>query len=597
MLYQNNISDKSIVEMLVTIEHTIDEIAYLSYEGIELWPIIRLILWQKLVHSNYEVPKKNSFKNLKFPLYTLSQSQNAELNKYRICDILFFSKWNEHAVQKDNAFFNVHIDPIIAYLKDYKYFKIELATNQSKQTFPRFINTYLLNPEMRVNTVNIENGINNFIDIQKQIQDITGITVDEYEIIKSIYDTIAWELFFSNILSIIHPKALFLVFFGYNTGMGLIRACKKKDIIIVDIQHGVQGDYHPYYTRWTTITHKSKICSILPDYCWCWGESTKRNMDQWMNPKDIPIIKTVVGGYPRLSLWKNKEDFIINDRMRNFYKFIEQKQKVILVSLSHEQLPIPEHVFSAMSMVRNKNWIWLFRLHPNHRSQSMVKQIELLSKKYQVNNLEIECATFFPLFGLLKRSHHHVSLCSSVFYEAFAFEVETTMIHPISITLFENDYKKSLFRYADTAESLIDSIQMEKRNHLDYTFFVQTDKNITMDSIDTILSRKIVSQYNSELHYVRALNELGVNVLNNGHKRAAIKILLKAYDMNTMSAIVANNIGIIYTQLGEAINAAHFFVAALEKAQNNNMIIKNVTILLKLLTGEVDSNEALQILL
>jgi len=80
----------------------------------------------------------------------------------------------------------------------------------------------------------------------------------------------------------------------------------------------------------------------------------------------------------------------------------------------------------------------------------------------------------------------------------------------------------------------------------------------------------------------RVFNELGANIFKNGYKRAAISIMLKAYEASSMNESVANNIGVVYTHLGELNKTAHFFGIALERSQKNKTIIENVAILLKI---------------
>jgi len=86
---------------------------------------------------------------------------------------------------------------------------------------------------------------------------------------------------------------------------------------------------------------------------------------------------------------------------------------------------------------------------------------------------ESEFASSIPLYALLKKVDHHVTLWSSTCFEANDFDVPTIIAHEFGAKLYTEQIEQHVFSYAITAESIIDLITQGKPNTK--TDYIETD--------------------------------------------------------------------------------------------------------------------------
>ena len=436
--------------------------------------------------------------NNKLPVFNLEKEQLASLHKYKDRDILFFpfSECTEYLEQVDGKYYAPFTDSMIDFVRNtYSYLKVEIISNKALETQPRLEPTIFINPPLVCHRADGINSIEGFLGLQEVIFKASGIQVDESLFLEQARLVSAWQGYFTEILSATRPKSVFVVCYYHFAAMAIISACKSLGITTVDIQHGAYGDYHDFYTHWTKIPTDGY--DLLPDYFWCWGQTSKNSAERWHSPGNPPP-RPIIGGNLRVAQWIKGDDLIINDDMRNFYKLLEKKDKVILVTAGRPSLlPLGKHVIDAMHD-SSDNWLWLIRLHPAHRSKEEKTQMTAILEQGGVTNYEIEYASSCPLYSLLKRCNHHVTVLSSTFYEAMAFGVPVTIIDQAGFECCEDDINKGIITYADTSEALLGLIQ-ENTSHSQLTAskaYIQTDKQCAHNAIKTILNHSIRSPKN-----------------------------------------------------------------------------------------------------
>lgn len=511
---------KSILETIARIEHSFD-VNSVSYKDLIMWPLVRLRVYQQLSHPELNFTGKEHQDNGEIPIFSTKPKQLELLRKYKEIDILFFSRIEKHVDLINGKLYNPYIDSMIDMVRNtHSFLKIELLPTQwSRFTRMPFLGIYInsminqarcivdllkmrdniqkksrFEPTMFIDTkllryeTDITKSIKNFSDLQQTVKSISGIQIDEARFLEEARLIKAWQLYFAEILSEMRPRTMFLECYYYTIAMALVSACKKLKITTVDIQHGLYGNYHGSYTHWTKIPINGY--NLIPDYFWCWGRVSQNCIEKWYAP-ECTHHRPIVGGNVRLTQWFEKDDPVINKDIKGFYEQLKQKEKVILVTMSRE-MPLPEHIFTAMQH-SPRNWFWLVRLHPVGCDNDKKNQLRATIQQHGIYNFEIDYAASCPLYGLLKRSDHHVTLCSSAYYEALAFDVPTTIIHPHGLLCYEDEFKKGVLDYADTGETLLASIQkcFKNKNRINPSEYIETSKQCAENALRIIFNNSL----------------------------------------------------------------------------------------------------------
>jgi hypothetical protein len=448
---------RSITKKIVSIEQSCDVNA-VQYNDMKIWPLIRVLLWQQLLNPDINILRKTIGDGFGVPVLGLSRKQRNLLQNHKNSEILFFTNdQHEHTEQINGKTGHPFTDSMIELIKGkHNFLKIELpVSNINKKTSPRFQPSILLSPEILCYDNKLQKpSIKGFSYLQTIIKDCSGILIDEDLLMRHISLTEAWQSFFSEVLLNLRPKIVFVVYYYYFAAMALIRACKKMMVTTVDIQHGACGSYQCPYTHWTKIPYEGY--DLIPDFFWCWGETACRSIDKWYSP-GYSHHRPIVGGNTRIAKLIENEATIC----KGLSNLLVGKNMIILLSLgyiSDPSMPLPIHVLETLRFSPD-NWLWLIRLHPTFRSKNDIDKLEAFFKQHQVYNYEMKYASSCSLYSLLKICSHNITTWSSTYYDALAFKVPTTIVHPSGLEFYEDDYKKNvLLSYADTGEALKKSI-------------------------------------------------------------------------------------------------------------------------------------------
>jgi len=574
------------VETIAAIEQSLN-VNSVKYDEIIVWPYIRSILWAQLNHPDQNFTQRDNDQPIKneIPVLSVPEDVIEKLNQYKNTDILLLSTRHEYREKIRGKYFSPHLDSLIDFLKNrFKILKFELATAMLPQTLPRFEPVFFSTIPPPIYKIDKVTSITNFDNLKQVVFDISGIVIDELLFIEGIRFIKGMHYFFLDILKLINPKAVFFVCYYNNVSvLSLILACKRLGIKTIDIQHGVCGNYHASYTHWTSIP--SEGYNLIPDYFWCWGESFKNSIEKWYT-KDFKHHKPITVGNIYVSKWKNNDDYILNDNMKQFYKKLKQQKKVVLITMQNHDKPMPEYFFETLKKSPS-DWMWLFRLHPkynhiNNQTEEYITYKNCLYNKIKENcsNFEIDNATNFPLYGLLKRCDHHITISSASCYEALAFMVPSTILD-ISFELLNEDIKKGVFTYAKNSDEILASIDKGFKNseHFNPSEYIVTDEYYIENTLRKILdpSLKSFSDIKQEKHQKAiAYNELGKTFLKNSYNKAAINTFLKAIDIDPNFALSFNNLGVYCWNNGKKDNAFELLKKAYEIAPYDKIIIINI---------------------
>ncbi len=474
---------KSAIETIVEVEQSFD-VNSLSYDDLEIWPLIRLELWKKLVSGGTSGEKQISkserslfglrqivntstpfnevvLKARRFLSFRkLHTEQLPQLRRNSPKEIAFFSRIGEHRDYLNGKLYNKFIDPIIDLIRgEFRFIKIELEHDHGTVFSDRYEMTFHLNPNYNIFRQRLfgqfipQKHISNFDKFKDMVIELDGdIHLDERYFVNQTRHLKNYKEYFKEILTILRPRTVFFVcYYGIET-MALVWCCRDMGIKTVDIQHGKQGKYHGLYTHWTKIPRHGY--KLLPDFFWCWGEESKSNIGKW-HPKGCVHHRPLVGGDRWLAKWAEGYVDEIDPERRKFYESLGQFDRVILVTLQTFDDPLPSHLVSAMRSSPG-SWMWLIRLHPLQKQ--IADKICHIMRLDGIRNFEIERSTDYPLYELLRHISHHITCFSSVCYEALAFKIPTTIVHPVGLQLYMDYINKGIFYYAQNGDEVLRSI-------------------------------------------------------------------------------------------------------------------------------------------
>lgn len=257
-----------------------------------------------------------------------------------------------------------------------------------------------------------------------------------------------------------------------------ILACKKAQIPVIDLQHGIAGGtLHPAYAGWSNIPKEGY--QLLPNYFWCWSKSDFNAINNWA--QNVNCHKAILGGNLEIANWLDND----NELTAYYDKIIEktigdEDKKIVLVSLQTGIL-IPEWVLHTIR--RSTDTLrWLVRFHPGQH------KIERDAIKIQFGagaNIEFQLANTMPLYALLRTIDVHITDFSTVIVDAIPFGIKSISYgkDKQSVTeMFCSEIREGNLRFAHNGEELLDLI-IKSKKHRVKTFEKTVDPKLVIDQL------------------------------------------------------------------------------------------------------------------
>jgi hypothetical protein len=243
---------------------------------------------------------------------------------------------------------------------------------------------------------------------------------------------------------------------GIQPNSALCRACHEQGIYIFDVQHGVIGLNHPWYSE-KRLTHSDKL--ELVDCILCWDEESAGILRNWNSLMGIDI--RVIG-----NPWINK--FLINrsgDKQIKNFKNIKSGEQFtdnrprILVSLQwgldnpvitpnqslFDNEFMPTELKKAIKNTQGK-YDWIMRPHPVQlMSPDGFDKLRLFVKSNFSSNVLL--SENDPLPHALANIDLHITYNSSVVIEAGYFGIPSAILDPqISSGLWTGYYSSQIIK-------------------------------------------------------------------------------------------------------------------------------------------------------
>jgi hypothetical protein len=234
-------------------------------------------------------------------------------------------------------------------------------------------------------------------------------------------------------------------------------ACREVGITSVEIQHGVQGEFHPGYGSWFAVPATGY--ETRPRLFWSWDERSAAAIRKWS--AQAPMAHgAIVGGNPWLEWWMRGA----TDEIRRTEAAIAAHRHEaggrhhILVTLDAKGQTVPAILADAIRLAP-ADWRWWLRLHPvdqEERGAQARQALAALGLRLEL----LDWATAYPLPALLRQMDCHVTMgLSTVVSEAAALGVRSVACDSGAADLYPVEFAQGTLRIAGTAEELTSGVR------------------------------------------------------------------------------------------------------------------------------------------
>jgi hypothetical protein len=249
--------------------------------------------------------------------------------------------------------------------------------------------------------------------------------------------------FFEHFVKRKKTRKAFLICYYEESGYALTLACARNGIPSVDIQHGVQGQYHFAYAPYGKIPEHGY--DLIPDFFWSWDKYSYDNIANWSSTFHRPFL----GGNVWLKHWMKNASIVDQS---------DSERPGILFSLQPVNNPLPDFILAAIRDTADK-YRWQLRLHPRQTLQR--EEINQSLDRYNIRyKVDMDRATQQPLPAVLKNSDVHVTLFSSVVFEALDMGIPSILTHANGKLMYDaDDLGNDSIYYAEDTLTLLRLIE------------------------------------------------------------------------------------------------------------------------------------------
>lgn len=261
------------------------------------------------------------------------------------------------------------------------------------------------------------------------------------------------------------PSICFFVCYYNNYGMAFNLACRRLGIPSVDIQHGFQGELHPAYGKWNRVPVTGY--ELLPSYFWVWSKKEEEAILKWAS--DVSNWhKPVIGGNLWLEFWRKGQDDVVTLYDHKVHSIKKENpgsiNVLITLQIRLSTYDILKEVIDVIRRTQN-DWFWWIRLPSTMLNER--KRIRKLLNSNGVRRFDLDHATEFPLYSLLRNVDVHVTYGSSTVLEAEAFSVPSVIISDYSDELFADQIQSGVVIPAYVSDNIHRAIKEQFRKKYD----------------------------------------------------------------------------------------------------------------------------------
>jgi hypothetical protein len=429
--------------------------------GIHIWPLLRIKMYFENLKKNFHVINVSNYRNnskilerinnRRFSLFIKNPRQN------HVCECLFVTNTicNKEIL---NKYVNIYTDPVIEKLKSKGKECIVLEQENILKYSPmpqgkRFyinqdINDFYKNfkfNKIEVSCQQVEKII--VILTRKNFLKTASFIINNFGMMKFLYDF----KYFENLLTQVKAKFVYFTCY-YGEKMAFVAAARKMGIQTIDLQHGVQGDYHAAYGGWENVPDTGYL--MLPDLFSVWSSQEKDSIIAWSSNLKCQSHGAVVEGNPWLNIWKGSNSFTKHYDELFAKEFSADKGRKRLLFTHQDASLWPEWFPNALQKVSSDTDIF-FRLHPGSKGE--LPYWRKYFNKIGLENIILRRATYWPLLALIRNMDIHVTCHSTCVIEAAALGIQSVVITEDGKMYFKKQIQEGM------CEEVVNEVQFLNR--------------------------------------------------------------------------------------------------------------------------------------
>jgi len=266
--------------------------------------------------------------------------------------------------------------------------------------------------------------------------------------------------FFARLLQRVRPKVVFLVYYYGLVEMALVSACAEQQICSVDIQHGVQGEFHPAYGRWGRIPPTG--FDALPSIFWCWSKEEATAIAHWSDAT-AGAHTPYIGGNLFLQMFRDSQSAVVQEYELQVRQHISAHATVcVLLTLQTDcggLIPL----FIRIIQESPSSWFWWIRLHPGMRKD--LPTVEAQGSVLSRDRYYLDDATLIPIHSILRICQAHITLYSSTVLEAEQFGVKSMICHQTGVNYFPEQLSNGSAMFCATVEEALAQLAVVITEH------------------------------------------------------------------------------------------------------------------------------------
>jgi len=462
-------------------------------DSVHVWPLIRLRLYFSFFDSHFcgktvfpsplgTSSRAGTIRSLYFAKivfrilrsiwrfgYARVMDSQKSLRANRRYDVLLLN-YNTYMTLVNGSWYSRLCDPFLGHLSE-RGMSCLMVTAGYEYSIPRFTKSMFIQPYLTIyrimgmlNWNSKYERLEQLIELENHVRG-SGLFPESFSLIKPVRQHIkqitAIEKYFKRLLMKTKPRSVFVTCWYSTESMALILACHHMGIPSIDIQHGLQGDFHIAYGRWNRLPAKGY--ELLPTIFWCWSEFEASTIKRW-SKCNVKVHKPVVGGNLFLQRWAVSDDDVVVKTYDEIMSGLKRNTKNgihILYSLNGCTKNDFGTMVETIKGVNNsglKSYFWV-RLHPVTIDQK--PEVRRILNENGINNFELDNATGLPLYAILRHIDIHITEYSSVVIEAESFHVPSIVVGELGTASFPAQVSSGWAMPAYTIDEITSGIQLQ----------------------------------------------------------------------------------------------------------------------------------------
>lgn len=247
------------------------------------------------------------------------------------------------------------------------------------------------------------------------------------------------KLYWQKTLDTVQPTTIYLVNWYSLPHLALSSVASSKSIRVIDIQHGLQGNYHWMYGTWRLPA--SGRFELLPEVFQVWGEAEQKAISAWSNNHFHHA--DIVG-----NRWLNNSDdfFYQHGIKRQFIDFVKAQGDAVLYTHQWSDEQYFSKQVIAELLKQSKTALVLIRIHPGRVHE--IPQVTMQLTEAGITNFDIDNASVLPLPLLLSHVSLHITYNSSTVIEAAQKGVKSLVFDPLAERYFAEQLASDMITIA-----------------------------------------------------------------------------------------------------------------------------------------------------